>query len=342
MEVLVVGRGFAGSIASLLSADRGYKTISVDDKPVTPHCTGIISRRLASLLSIESLILSEPEELLIRYGKLQTLIEAPKKAVVIDRESLDKLLREASEAAGAEAMRKRVKRISPDGRAYIDRELIFRRIIDAEGPLRGLSKQYFGSLGLLPGIQVDIASDRPEERVVIDLNIPGLFGWIVPLGGGKARVGVATRRPYMRLRYMLRGLRYRELSRRGGVVVISGPRGGLYRGKILLVGDAAGSPKPLTGGGLAFGLLNVIYAIRNLEDPKRYETEYMRLMSKEYKRQIFLRRLKELSRILPRLFYLPLKIASKISSSLDMDFRSGTRTYPSEDIRRIVSYLQGS
>ncbi|GEM_PF-4095510 len=341
MRVLVVGRGFSGSLVSLLLADKGFDVTSADPNPVIPHCTGIVSRRFVYTLGIDHLILTEPQRLIINIGRKEVLIEAPKKAAVIDRERLDEELREASEAAGAKVIKKRVKEITPEGHALIDSREKYRRIIDAEGAKRSLVKRFFGELETFPGVQIDAYAERDDEEVLIDLNVPGLFGRIVPLGDNKARIGVATRknhRKYMR-RLMKRAGFKEEISRRGGLVVVSGPRGGLHKGKIMLVGDAAGVPKPLTGGGLAFGLHNAIVAARNVEDPKRYEREYMRIMGPEYRTQRILRTAKDLSRLAPPIGFILLHLASKISSRLDMDFRSGIRTYPSEDISRIRSYL---
>jgi flavin-dependent dehydrogenase len=86
---------------------------------------------------------------------------------------------------------------------------------------------------------------------------PGYIGWVVP-GLGATQIGVAARRnrkPDLaslsdQVKRML-GLRYLHVTaRRGGLIPTGGPVSQLGRGRVLLIGDAAGLVSPLTGGGI--------------------------------------------------------------------------------------------
>jgi geranylgeranyl reductase family protein len=86
---------------------------------------------------------------------------------------------------------------------------------------------------------------------------PGYIGWIVP-GLGATQIGVAARRnrkPDLsaltdRVRQTF-GLKHLHVTaRRSGLIPTGGPISPLGRGRVLLIGDAAGLVSPLTGGGI--------------------------------------------------------------------------------------------
>ena len=86
---------------------------------------------------------------------------------------------------------------------------------------------------------------------------PGYIGWVVP-GLGMTQIGVAAtrgRRPDMaalvdRLSRMWRLDTLDVGARRSGLIPTGGPVAPLGRGRVLLIGDAAGIVSPVTGGGI--------------------------------------------------------------------------------------------
>jgi flavin-dependent dehydrogenase len=86
---------------------------------------------------------------------------------------------------------------------------------------------------------------------------PGYIGWIVP-GHGVTQIGIAARRhrkpelaalvERVKQSFGLKHLHVR--SRRSGLIPTGGPVSQLGRGRVLLIGDAAGLVSPLTGGGI--------------------------------------------------------------------------------------------
>jgi flavin-dependent dehydrogenase len=85
---------------------------------------------------------------------------------------------------------------------------------------------------------------------------PGWFGWVIPVEGGRARVGVGSASVGRSLRQHLESLMGRNPSRSfevarltGGLIPVYGKRK-LYSSGMLMVGDAAGQVKPTSGGGI--------------------------------------------------------------------------------------------
>ncbi|OAT85898.1 lycopene cyclase family protein [Desulfotomaculum copahuensis] len=120
-------------------------------------------------------------------------------------------------------------------------------------------------------VELPAASDAMIDIFLGRRVAPGWFGWIIPAGGGRARVGVgsglagtcdrAAGRQSPRALFQRLVNRYHRLFR--GLKIIR-PTGGLvpvgfmprtYGPHALLVGDAAAQVKPISGGGLYLGLL---------------------------------------------------------------------------------------
>jgi flavin-dependent dehydrogenase len=91
---------------------------------------------------------------------------------------------------------------------------------------------------------------------------PGFFAWIIPLGEGRARVGLAAKvMAKTRLESSIR--KHPVISKRlehasiergfGGIVLVGNPIKKTVAGRFLVVGDAAGMVKPTTGGGIIMG-----------------------------------------------------------------------------------------
>jgi flavin-dependent dehydrogenase len=150
------------------------------------------------------------------------------------------------------------------------------------------------------GAQAEVETNGLNEtQVYIGREVaPGFFGWLVPVGDGKALVGVMSRRrPGDYLRRLIAALESR------GEIVANSPElrfGGIplrplpktYGDRVLVVGDAAGQVKPTSGGGIYYGLLCAGIAAdtlhRALENADlsagmlySYEREWRRLLGTE-------------------------------------------------------------
>ena len=142
-----------------------------------------------------------------------------------------------------------------------------RAAIIASGVNRSLTEK----LGLvrprdyLRGIQADIPLGkdgmwRPTRIYVGQAVAPGAFGWKIPLGHGRVRVGLMSSedpRPFFKLLMgkiapHLRRDQYKVSQK----VITQWPHGKCYADRVLVIGEAAGHIKTTTGGGIYYGLLS--------------------------------------------------------------------------------------
>jgi digeranylgeranylglycerophospholipid reductase len=142
-----------------------------------------------------------------------------------------------------------------------------RAAIIASGVNRSLTEK----LGLvrprdyLRGIQADIPLGkdgmwRPTRIYVGQAVAPGAFGWKIPLGHGRVRVGLMSSedpRPYFKklLGKVAPHLR-RDQYKVSQKVITQWPQGKSFAERILVIGEAAGHVKTTTGGGIYYGLLS--------------------------------------------------------------------------------------
>lgn len=135
----------------------------------------------------------------------------------------------------------------------------------------GVNRSLTGSLGLvrprdyLRGIQADIplgrdGMRRPTKIYVGQAVAPGAFGWKIPLGHGRARVGLMSSedpRPYFKkllgkIAPNLRPDQYKVSQK----VIAQWPQGRCVADRVMVIGEAAGHVKTTTGGGIYYGLLS--------------------------------------------------------------------------------------
>jgi flavin-dependent dehydrogenase len=161
------------------------------------------------------------------------------------------------------------------------------------------------------GVEARLETERQDflEIFVGNSIAPGFFGWIIPLGEGRARIGIATndgRRPIRCLDSLLEafprlfaGAQFDRLY--GGVIPLKRPHR-IYCENAMLVGDAAGQVKPTSGGGIYTGLVGAKHcaqaAVRALSEDNlsaaslaRYQKAWAREMGRELARGWDLRRI---------------------------------------------------
>jgi len=152
-------------------------------------------------------------------------------------------------------------------------------VVLAEGSVRRLSSAY-GHVVRLPGLQVDVKSnlELPDITVVYNKKLSNTyFSWIVEVDKGIYRVGLAdiccTVEKLRKLAKLVKGTPVGKPF--GGGVLAGPPLKRLVIGKVVLVGDAAGLVKPLSGGGIILALRSGYAAAEALVDatPYRYEAE---------------------------------------------------------------------
>lgn len=284
IDVAVVGGGPAGLIAAFEIARRGAQVEVFEEHPrigEPKHCAGLVSIEGLKRLGIE------PDERFVQNIVSGGVLYSPKgasieiesstpRAYVIDRPAFDRHLSSRAEEKGVKInLRCRVKAFPREGHARVvqtSKERVYANlIVDARGagaspPIR--EDAYSSRAMRLRGVNTEVEGCPVEESKVEvwfgrDLA-PGFFAWVIPLGGGRARCGLACdgSDPVERLeRFVFKrfGLS-RPLKIWGGTILLSGPSRKTYDEGLIIAGDAAGQTKPTTGGGVILGGLCAIEA----------------------------------------------------------------------------------
>lgn len=283
-DVAVVGAGPAGSRTARELARRGLRVALVEEHRqvgLPSHCSGLISPRTWKLgeTGDDSLLCNRLRGayLHVQGDSSVELGGTPVRALAIDRVRWDQALAEQAHRAGAEAVQARCVGVerTPQGmllrlqRNGHETTLAARLVVGADGAHSRVAR----SLGLPPppqrvlalGVEAEVSLPRDDYvHVFVGPELaPGWFGWAIPLGDGRARLGIGCwggaggpLRCYRRLREAFPALlgRVRELRFYGGSIPLA-PAPLTYGQGVLLVGDAAGQVKPFSGGGIYTGLL---------------------------------------------------------------------------------------
>ena len=273
-DVIVVGAGPAGSAAAQACAGEGLSTLCIEEHgtigfPV--QCAGLLSNAaFAECRVSERSILNRVSGARVISDKgSEILIDAKTvKAVVVDRGVLDREMAETAAAAGAEFHLK-TSVYGVRGRTVLTRgvngheEFGFRLLIAADGPRSSIARLYGMQRAdlFLAGIQADMSHPCDPRYVEIYPDAsPEFFGWSIPMGPGRIRVGLCAR-----TRVPERFTAF--VNRFGGssVHLVTGtlPLGIMkrtYGHNTLFIGDAAGFPKPTSGGGIYTGVRSARHA----------------------------------------------------------------------------------
>ncbi|QAA76325.1 MAG: hypothetical protein BIP78_0559 [Candidatus Bipolaricaulis sibiricus] len=291
--MVVVGGGPAGAVAARVAARAGARVLVVERSPRRPpRCTALVGPRLLELLSVPpTVVLCGIQTVRVHAPGGRTVeFSAPQpRGYVLDRRGLDRWLLERAAEAGAEVWSPATAVGLTGRRLHTTRGPVgFEVLIGADGAMSAV-RRWEGlppPAEILVGVQATCSAPSLDcgtvELFLGQAIAPGGFAWVVPTGDGEARVGLLTsaRREAKTLLSGFLASRFPDSEERGcesGLVPI-GPAPRTVRAGTLLVGDAAGQVKPLSGGGLLFGALAARIAgevaAHNAHNPSSYETRW--------------------------------------------------------------------
>jgi geranylgeranyl reductase family protein len=299
-DVIVVGGGPSGLISAHRVAANGHRVLVLEEHETIgepDHCAGLLS--VSGLVSLK---LHPPEDVIQNHvigarifspsGHHIYVERGQREALVIDRRKFDRWLANRAIDAGASIRtRAKVRHIrwkngriagiqTGDGESSDVSSTI---VINAEGSRCQISKQ--AGLPIVPrsskypAFQIEVSGADVDNDIVEmyygRATAPGFFAWIIPLGEGRARVGLAAKslakkRLMSAIRHhpvMKERLKHASIQRTlGGVVLVGMPIKKTVKDNFLVVGDAAGMVKPTTGGGVIVGGIAASVAGRVVTD----------------------------------------------------------------------------
>jgi geranylgeranyl reductase family protein len=280
-DVVVIGGGPSGLRAAGRLAARGLSVRVLEKKArvgANILCTGIVGRELFDEFDLDrgSVIGEIRTVRLVSPFATALAYEHPRPfACVVDREKFDGGLAAAAAAAGAEIE----LGVSVEGLEVRPEGVVVSARGEGGEPVRraaavavlatGVESSLPQRAGLgrardfLNGAQVEAVLDVPDTTTIFFGRglAPGGFGWAVPSGEGRVRIGLLTKtEPKAALRKMIEAnfgalpTSAREAPIRTKPVAqgLLSPTAG---DRVLSVGEAAGQTKTTTGGGISYGLV---------------------------------------------------------------------------------------
>ncbi len=266
-EVIVIGAGPAGSLAASEAARAG-KTVLLIEKDteigIPETCGGLISENgLNKIIDDKNIIKRKIDKgVLIIKDSLFEFSFKNSNLVEIDRQLMDKKLARFAVKNGSElvlgsyAFYKKengVNFVYTKGKRFIAKY-----VINAAG-----SSYYPKKEGKILVTQFMFAlKDEYYDGIAVYINkelYPKLFGWYIPYDDGLAKIGapggpdsaiLAAKKILEKLK--LNGKAIKVLS---SYLIIGGPYYQSNTNDYVMIGDAGGQTKPITGGGIIFGSL---------------------------------------------------------------------------------------
>jgi digeranylgeranylglycerophospholipid reductase len=268
MRIATVGGGFAGLMVARELARKGFKVDLFEEHPrvgFPKHCTGLISESTVRMIGapIRRNVESWYEGVVFETPTRNYYVKTERIARV-DRVTLERDLLEEAEAYGTTPLLGvRVEQITPSKKpalVFSGERSFYDVVFLAEGLFGRLRRQLGSSHNLRTtfGINLDYKEKAASDalvHIVIEPSIPSsVFGWwfsvedYTVVGAIGWKWGAARRlATLIEKRLGLKGI----TSIYGGRVVHGPPLEPQRQPlPVVIVGDAAGMNKPLTGGGL--------------------------------------------------------------------------------------------
>jgi digeranylgeranylglycerophospholipid reductase len=293
-DIAIIGAGCVGNYLALNLAELGFKVLVIERKAeagLNICCTGIISKDCCELLSLKvNLKVSALNTAIITTPGWQTININTKEniAYIIERIEFEKSLSVRAQSSGAlfvysttvrniftEKDKVVLNTFSKHGNKQFDSKLV---VI-----CTGYGSKLPYSLGLgkidkyVIGTQaeVDITSNETLEIYLDKKLSPAGFAWLVRTWNDKGLAGLLCRSmPQKHMKAFLGFLKERnKIADRDYIInhalIPVKPLNKSFTDRIIVVGEAAGQVKPLTGGGIYYGIICANIAIETIVEAFR-------------------------------------------------------------------------
>ncbi|MDD1724692.1 MAG: NAD(P)/FAD-dependent oxidoreductase [Methanospirillum sp.] len=274
-DVVVVGAGPSGSTAACICAKSGLSTLLIEEQahigyPV--QCAGLLSTGAFEECQVsQDCVLNDVSGAVVSAGSFACSFDAGRRmAYVVDRGQLDREMAFKAADAGCEISLKTIAtRVSPKEHEITvhglkgSRDIRYSVLIAADGP-RSMVARGLGiprAPAYLSGLQCDVMYESDQDHVRIFPNAsPEFFGWIIPIGPGRARIGMCgITRMYEKFQAFIHPFQDQCTQFVSGTIPL-GTLSRTYDDGILITGDAAALAKPTSGGGVYTGVRSARHA----------------------------------------------------------------------------------
>ncbi len=263
-KVIIVGAGPVGCYLGQLLKQDGFNPLLLEEHPEVGkpvQCAGIVGRGIFGemRLSISSKsILNTIDGAKIFFNGSSFDITRPKVAYIIDREIFDKELSLNLNIEYNTALQD----VHPIKDGYIlktsNGEYYADMVVGADGPNSKVRKSlgFYSDMKLYRGYQYRVKmAPRHQNLVEVHYLKPfSMFTWLIPEGNGVVRIGTISPNPFQELNGFMDklGTSGEIVEKNAGAIPIGTCQ--LLNGRAALVGDAACQVKPITSGGIYYGM----------------------------------------------------------------------------------------
>ncbi|MDG6906508.1 MAG: NAD(P)/FAD-dependent oxidoreductase [Nitrososphaerota archaeon] len=267
-DVSIIGGSVAGLLAARELASRGIDVTVYEDHReigIPEKCDGLVSSSGMSelgLLPPSNVVQNELTKCRFFSPSMkEVVIDARKQnVIVLDRSRFDKYLAETAAREGAKIeLGRRVSSFSQTkemtslkiGTEEISSKLLL-NCSGCESFIRAGGKTLQGAQYLVYGSWFD----KSTVEVYVNPNdAPGFFEWVIPISSDIAKIGVAGTRinTFEVMDAFVKERKAIAFRKTAAAVIASGAIKSFVDGRIARAGDAAGQPKPTSGGGIYTG-----------------------------------------------------------------------------------------
>ncbi|WP_395823278.1 geranylgeranyl reductase family protein [Collimonas sp.] len=308
-DVLIVGAGPADSHLAWLLAQQGLRVTIIDQAafPRPKACGGGLSRKSMALLGFDlgSTLHRPIDAAILNYGHRDAVIKEmqPIAACTVVRSEFDQMLLDRASAVGAHFLAEtafvNATESAETVRVNTSRGLLrCRLLLAADGAASAVRNTLFGKdlVSYVPALEAMVwpapdALERFGQRALFDFEgMPHGYGWIFPkrdhfnVGVYSPFGGAALRRHLDRFTAAYASLQQvQRIAYHGYIIPLANRHQLFQRGRIWLLGDAAGLAEALFGEGIYFALKSATIAARAIaEDGLRADSErYSQLLRHE-------------------------------------------------------------
>jgi len=364
-DVAVVGSGPAGACAARWCAQRGLAVVLIERETLPRYktCGGGVVPRAAGLMGIDIASAVQRVSRVIELhvpGLAKQVVEHDGEALIYMtmRDTLDALLTESAVAAGVtlhagcsvtglEQHDDRVMLATDDG------PIAARYVLAADGAKSMVAKLagWSETRRFAPALECEVRVDEPTmqrlgQATRFDFDfIRGGYAWVFPkrehlsIGLGRLREAAGNLNAGLRRYLDVLGIDAdTPMERHGYVVPISARRDGFTRGRVLLLGDAAGFADPVAAEGISHAVISARCAAEAVCDGRDAAGVYERLIERDLMPEL------RAAEVLSRLLYehrllraVVLRLQQRRAARAMVDVFSGRRTFT--DVLRRRSWL---